>query len=72
VKGVVTGYGWLRDGREGVDSMEGSPYVVGHNLRRDGARVEALLVDVGVLVGDTWPGELGADDAVAAGIEVEP
>jgi hypothetical protein len=64
--------GWFRNRRKGGDGIRGFTYVAGHHLRGDGARIEALLVDVGVLVGDTWPLELGADHAMAPGVEVEP
>lgn len=46
-------------------------YVVGDDLRLKHARVEAGLVDIGVLVGDAWPAKLRSCDAVGAGVEVE-
>jgi hypothetical protein len=42
-------------------------HVIGDDLGRDDARVEAWLLEVGVLVGDAWPAELGAGDAVCPG-----
>jgi hypothetical protein len=56
--------GWEREGGKGA-------YVVGDYLRLKHARVEAGLVDGGVLVGNAWPAEGGSGDAVGARVEVE-